>query len=92
MATCTLLGLCVLSYLTLPLLLNWEAMRRKNKTGSAMPLQAMADAENSQVNDSTMARVIEMSVQGDNVGAEKGDLEDGKADHFEKSDKIESRN
>ena len=92
-ATCCLLVLCILSYLSLPILLNWEAKRRKDKTGSAMPLQAMADAENSQVADANMDRIIEMNAQVERLSEEQKAtmLEEGESDHLEKSDAIRGK-
>ncbi|OAL38112.1 hypothetical protein AYO20_02564 [Fonsecaea nubica] len=49
--TLALLVVCILSYLTLPLWLMREAHVRKKKTGHAMPLQAIEDAERSMVTD-----------------------------------------
>lgn len=43
-ATCALLATCVITYLTLPAVLLWEAKHRKSKYGHAMPLRAMEDA------------------------------------------------
>jgi hypothetical protein len=90
-ATCCLLVLCILSYLSLPLLLNWEAKRRKDKTGNAMPLQAMVDAENSQVADANMGRIIEMNANDDGVAAreKQNAIEEGKSNHMETSGNFE---
>lgn len=52
---------CIVSYLTLPIWLQWEALQRKKKTGHALPLQAMEDAEHSQVSAATMARIREIN-------------------------------
>ncbi|KAI9677803.1 MAG: hypothetical protein M1822_008115 [Bathelium mastoideum] len=54
-ATCGLLVLCIVSYLTLPIWLEWEAADRKAKTGHALPMQAVADAERAQVSGSGFA-------------------------------------
>jgi hypothetical protein len=48
---------CILSYLTLPYWLYREAMSRKRKTGHALPVQALEDAEHSQVSAEAMARI-----------------------------------
>jgi len=56
-ATCVVLAVCILSYLTLPLWLLREAKIRKSKTGHAMPIQAMEDAENSMVSEAAHARI-----------------------------------
>lgn len=68
-------------------------MRRKNKTGNAMPLQAMVDAENSQVNDAAMARVIDMNQRDDDDsdGLKNVEGEDGKSHHLEKGGAIENK-
>lgn len=47
--TLAVLVVCIVSYLTLPLWLMREAQIRKKKTGHAIPLQAMEDAERSMV-------------------------------------------
>jgi hypothetical protein len=54
--------------------LQWEALQRKKKTGHALPLQAMEDAERSQVSAATMARFREV-----NALEEAGYLSDGEA-------------
>ncbi|KAK8094912.1 hypothetical protein PG997_001597 [Apiospora hydei] len=46
-ATLCLLVVCVLSYLSLPAVLLWEAKRRKAKYGHAMPRYAIEDSERS---------------------------------------------
>lgn len=61
--TCALLAVCVLSYFTLPLWLLREANARKKKTGHALPLQAMEDAENSQVSAEAHARIHEINAR-----------------------------
>ncbi|KAL5363340.1 major facilitator superfamily domain-containing protein [Aspergillus floccosus] len=48
MACMALEVVCILVYLCLPVLLLWEAQQRKRKTGHAMPLRAILDAENAQ--------------------------------------------
>ncbi|KAK4552275.1 hypothetical protein LTR86_010445 [Recurvomyces mirabilis] len=49
------------SYLTIPLWLTWEAKQRKNKTGFAIPLQAMEDEEHSAVSASAHDRLREVT-------------------------------
>lgn len=56
-ATCAILGVCILSYLTLSVLLLLEAKHRKAKTGHALPLQATEDTENSHVSAAVLNRV-----------------------------------
>ncbi|KAL3462143.1 major facilitator superfamily domain-containing protein [Aspergillus heterothallicus] len=48
-ATVGLLAAGVVFYLTIPAFLYWEAMTRKVKTGSALPMRALEDAERSRV-------------------------------------------
>lgn len=64
--TLAVLVVCILSYLTLPLWLMREAMIRRAKTGHAMPLQAMEDAENSQVSEAAQARLHEINQREEN--------------------------
>lgn len=59
--TLAVLAICILSYLTLPFWLMREAKIRKSKTGHAMPLQAMEDAENSQVSEAARVRLHEVN-------------------------------
>ena len=61
--TCVLLALCIVSYLTLPLWLLWEANSRKKKTGHAIPLRAMEDAEHSQISAEALARIHEINLR-----------------------------
>jgi hypothetical protein len=53
----TLQVICVISCLCIPILLLLEAEQRKRKTGHAMPLRAILDAENSQVSEAALARL-----------------------------------
>jgi hypothetical protein len=48
-ATVALLAGGIVCYLTVPFCLYFEARRRKAKTGHAMPVQAVVDAERSEV-------------------------------------------
>ena len=59
--TCVVLAIAILSYASLPWWLEREARIRKNKTGHATPLQAMQDAENSQVSEAARARLYEIN-------------------------------
>lgn len=59
--TCAVLAISILSYASLPWWLEREARIRKNKTGHATPLQAMQDAENSQVSEAARARLHEIN-------------------------------
>lgn len=56
-ACITLQAVCIVTYLCLPILLIWEAEGRKKKTGHAMPLRAIIDAENAQASDATIAHL-----------------------------------
>ncbi|KAK8038687.1 hypothetical protein PG993_007098 [Apiospora rasikravindrae] len=58
-ATLCLLVLCVLSYLSLPVLLLWEAKRRKAKYGHAMPRYAIQDSEHGVAANLQSQRVVE---------------------------------
>ncbi|KAJ5808355.1 hypothetical protein N7474_009624 [Penicillium riverlandense] len=68
----TLQVICVISCLCIPILLLLEAEHRKRKTGHAMPLRAILDAENSQVSEAALARLHAIQEQ------EAKDLEDMK--------------
>lgn len=56
-ACLTLLVIGIVSCLCIPILLLLEGESRKRKTGHAMPLRAILDAENSQVSDAALARL-----------------------------------
>ncbi|KAL9088345.1 MAG: hypothetical protein Q9165_006270 [Trypethelium subeluteriae] len=71
--TCGLLALCVLSYLTLPLWLEMEASNRKKKTGHALPLQAVEDAEQAQVSEAEKVRIRALRAEEEAAAAEKRD-------------------
>ena len=64
-ATCCLLAVCVLAYLTLPAVLLWEAKQRKAKYGHAMPLRAMEDAARSKATAVQFERLQEGLNKGD---------------------------
>ena len=88
--TLAVLVVCVVSYLTLPLWLLREANARKRKTGHAMPLQAMEDAENSQISDAALARMHEINIMEEEAAVAreemKGDMtttRDGAVEHME---------
>ncbi|KFX93817.1 hypothetical protein O988_06615 [Pseudogymnoascus sp. VKM F-3808] len=82
--TCALLAVCVLSYCTLPLWLLREANARKKKTGHALPLQAMEDAENSQVSAETHARIHEINAREQKAAFKNQEMKlDEAADHVE---------
>lgn len=80
-ATCCLLAVCIISYASIPLWLQLEAKQRKKKTGHALPLQAMIDAENSQVSPEALARIQAMNdLEEARVIREKiASLEEGEA-------------
>jgi len=59
--TCVLLAVSILSYASLPFWLEREARIRKEKTGHATPLQAMEDAEHSQISDQARIRLHEIA-------------------------------
>lgn len=52
---------CIVTFLCIPALLLLEAKQRIKKTGHAMPLRAMQDAENAQVSEATMARIHDLA-------------------------------
>jgi hypothetical protein len=58
---CVLLAVSIISYASLPFWLEREARIRKEKTGHATPLQAMEDAEHSQISDAARARLHEIN-------------------------------
>ncbi|KAK2805533.1 hypothetical protein FQN50_006159 [Emmonsiellopsis sp. PD_5] len=70
-ATLALLGLSIFSYLAIPYCLLVEAQARKRETGHALPIQALEDAERSQVSEAAMARIQELRI-GDEGGKEGG--------------------
>ena len=72
--TCAVLAICILSYLTLPLWLLREANARKKKTGHAMPLQAMEDAENSQVSAAAHVRIHEINAMEEEEAFRKDEM------------------
>jgi hypothetical protein len=72
--TCGVLGICILAYLTLPLWLLREARQRKLKTGHAMPLQAMEDAENSQVSEAAHARLHAITEAEENAAMKRDEM------------------
>jgi hypothetical protein len=77
--TCVLLVVCMLAYLTLPFWLLREANARKRKTGHAIPLRAMEDAESSQISASALAHIREINDRETQEALkkdrEKGDIE-----------------
>lgn len=51
--TLVILVVCIVAYLSLPFWLLQEANMRKKKTGYAIPRQALEDAQNSEVPQTT---------------------------------------
>ncbi|KAK2779471.1 hypothetical protein FQN52_003758 [Onygenales sp. PD_12] len=85
-ATCAILAICILTYLTLPFWLLHEAKRRKAKTGHAMPIAAMEDAEHSMISAAALERIHEM-----NAKSEKEVLDEemgGNVEHAERAPKA----
>jgi hypothetical protein len=84
-ATCAILALCILSYMTLPVWLLLEARQRKLKTGHALPLQAMQDAENSQVSAATLDRIHEITALEEKTAAVENNEKTGapRSEHVE---------
>ncbi|GAM33572.1 the major facilitator superfamily permease [Talaromyces pinophilus] len=78
-ATCALLGVCILTYLTLPYWLYYEARTRKRKTGHALPLTAIEDAEISHISAAALTRIHEVNEHEEQASeknaAEKGNEE-----------------
>ncbi|KIW94367.1 uncharacterized protein Z519_04343 [Cladophialophora bantiana CBS 173.52] len=58
-AASSTIAFTIISFASLPLWLMWEAKRRKAKTGHAMPLRAMEDAEHSTISAANLARLYE---------------------------------
>lgn len=85
--TLAVLVVCILSYLTLPLWLMREARIRKLKTGHAMPLQAMEDAENSQVSEAARARLHEINQLEQTEAFRREEL---KLEAFEEPEHVET--
>lgn len=86
--TCAVLAISIVSYATLPWWLEREARIRKNKTGHATPLQAMQDAENSQISDEARARLHEITAAEEAEALKfsakgKEGLEVGEGQHIE---------
>lgn len=85
-STCCLLGICVVSYASIPLWLQLEAKQRKKRTGHALPLQSMVDSENSQISADAMARIQELNdLGGDQAVQHKVADVEGQSDHLEES-------
>ncbi|KAK2808414.1 hypothetical protein FQN50_004799 [Emmonsiellopsis sp. PD_5] len=85
-ATCAILAICILTYLTLPFWLLHEAKRRKAKTGHAMPIAAMEDAEHSMISAAALERIHEI-----NAKSEKEVLDEemgGQVEHAERVQKA----
>lgn len=61
----------------MPIWLLTEAKRRKRKTGHAMPLRAMEDAEHSMISAAARVRLHEINAMEEKVGfdEEHGHLE-----------------
>ena len=62
-----------MSYVTLPIWLEWEAADRKEKCGHSLPLQALADDEHAQILDTDHARTRTSSVPSEGTNLEKYD-------------------
>ena len=60
-ASCSTLAICIATYLTLPVWLLMEAKKRKRKTGHAMPIRAMEDAEHAMISAVALARLHEVN-------------------------------
>ena len=83
-AIVSLQAICVVTYLCLPVLLIWEAEGRKRKTGHAMPLRAILDAENAQVSDATIAHLHAMQEQEAATHMKESKVEgNGQSQHME---------
>jgi hypothetical protein len=80
------LSIQIITYALIPIALFYEARKRKLKTGHAIPLQAMEDAENAQVSAAMHARIHEINAKEEeaafNSAEFKGDNEE-RADHIE---------
>lgn len=61
-ASCATLACTLIGYASLPLCLLWEARRRKQKYGHAMPLRAMEDAQHAKVSEAARAQEIEQAM------------------------------
>ena len=60
-ASCSTLAICIATHLTLPVWLLIEAKKRKRKTGHAMPIRAMEDAEHAMISAVALARLHEVN-------------------------------
>lgn len=60
-ATVSLLVVSLLTYATLPICLEFEAKRRKEKTGHALPLQSLEDLANSQLSEAAMTGLQQLN-------------------------------
>ncbi len=79
-ATVALLVVSILTYATLPICLEFEAKRRKAKTGHALPLQSLEDLANSQLSESALSGLQQLNhIEGKaNDGAQSCHEEEAK--------------
>ncbi|KAL6248637.1 hypothetical protein RBB50_004892 [Rhinocladiella similis] len=69
-AACSTIAFTIVSFASLPVWLLMEARSRKKKTGHAMPLRAMEDAEHSMISAAAMARLHEQNMMENKVDIE----------------------
>ncbi|KAJ9634439.1 hypothetical protein H2204_006264 [Knufia peltigerae] len=69
-AACSTIAFTIVSFASLPVWLLMEARSRKKKTGHAMPLRAMEDAEHSMISAAAMARLHEQNMIENKVDVE----------------------
>ncbi|KAJ9616416.1 hypothetical protein H2200_000134 [Cladophialophora chaetospira] len=72
-AASSTIAFTIISFASLPLWLLWEAKRRKAKTGHAMPLRAIEDAEHSTISAANLALLREQNALEEKRGLEVED-------------------
>ncbi|KAL6241694.1 hypothetical protein RBB50_011476 [Rhinocladiella similis] len=77
-----IVGLAIITYIVLPYFLYREAQSRKLKTGHAMPLRAMEDAQHSQVTEVARQRIHEINIHEEAMVRESKTIAD--ATHVER--------
>ncbi|KAI1625630.1 hypothetical protein EDD37DRAFT_648097 [Exophiala viscosa] len=69
-AACSTIAFTIISFASLPVWLLLEARSRKKKTGHAMPLRAMEDAEHAMVSAAALERLHEQNMMENKVDVE----------------------
>ena len=84
---------CISVYLSLPFWLAREASLRKERTGHALPLQAIEDAEHARVSDAAKARIRTLKDHEEGANSARGEVlaKDGMAIGIERSTVVQGR-